>query len=63
MINEVIGGNLFVIKSKATKKDHRVSLTNVKAPKCSKTFEKEKSDPWGYEAFEFMRKNFIGKTV
>jgi len=38
-------------------------LTNIKSPKCSKKFEKEKSEPWGYEAYEYMRKNFIGKNV
>lgn len=63
IVNEVIGGNLLVIKSNKTKVEHRISMTNIRAPKCSKTFEKEKSEPWGYEAFEHMRKNYIGKTV
>lgn len=63
IINEVVTGSIFVIKNQITKESERISLTNIKAPKISKKLEKEKSDEWGYEAFEFMRKNFIGKKV
>lgn len=63
VINEIITGSIFVIKNQITKESERISLTNIKAPKISRKFEKEKSDEWGYEAFEHMRKNFIGKKV
>lgn len=41
VINEVISGSLFTIRNTKTKEDFRISLTNIKAPKCSKKFEKE----------------------
>lgn len=63
IINEIVTGSIFVIKNQLTKESDRISLTNIKAPKISKKLEKEKSEEWGYEAFEYMRKNFIGKKV
>lgn len=60
IINEIVTGSIFVIKNQLTKESDRISLTNIKAPKISKKLEKEKSEEWGYEAFEYMRKNFIG---
>lgn len=52
-----------MIRNVKSKVDQRISLTNIKVPRFSKKYEPEKCEPWSYDAYEYMRKNFIGKTV
>ena len=61
VLNEVISGDFFVVKSDKTRESYKVNLSNIRAPKSSTT--KQSGEKWGDQAKEFMRKNFIGKKV
>ena len=45
VVNEIISGDFFVVKSIKSKESYKVNLTNIKAPKCSTT--NRKGEKWG----------------
>ncbi len=59
LVQEIHSGDNISIKNKLNNEVYRVNLSNIKAPRIKKT----NSEPFAFEAKEYMRKNFIGKEV
>lgn len=60
---EVRSGHVFILK-KPNKEEIEVNLTHVRCKKIGNIGdEKSKSEPFGFEAQEYMRKKYIGKNL
>lgn len=58
-VTQVLSGDSFVVRDQF-ENDHRVALASVQAPRYRMM---SKSDPFAFEAREFLRKSLIGKRV
>uniref|UniRef100_A0A7S3GBZ8 Uncharacterized protein n=1 Tax=Palpitomonas bilix TaxID=652834 RepID=A0A7S3GBZ8_9EUKA len=63
-VSEVISGDLLVVQREGVqKKDMKLSLASIRAPRMGNAKKGEKDQPFAFEAKEFVRSRLIGKKV
>lgn len=65
---EVISGDMIVILDKDTNTEVKIGFSSVRTPRCQMGRKggdetKSQTEPFGYDAKEFVRKSLIGRTV
>ena len=63
VVVEVVSGDTLVVRDTKYEQDRRVVLSSIRAPRFGRVPGDSKSEPWGYDAKEFIRGRIIGADV